>query len=307
MNWFIKHSAQSVIALTPWPGLYRWIQRYVTKTIPSPLTMKLANAEKHIHAIQSYYGFIPNNQLAFCEIGTGWTPIIALIISLALNGKFTLVDKNSWMDDLCIDVQLKSLENSLTKIENLAPGQEVRKKYQCLKRAWENCGRSALLQVANCKYCAPADTKQLLLKSSSTDVVMSTCVLGYIPPNDLEAIHKESYRILKSGGIIIHDIDLTDQRHKSDKKVHPLEFLKWSSSLWFSPLFTNRYNYFNRLREKCHVKILKNAGFDIIKINHELREDDLSFVKRLKLAKEFKKFSLDELSIRRTYIVAVKP
>lgn len=307
MKWFVKHAVQSAFSLLVWPELYRWGQKHVTRSLPGALDDKMLAAERHLRALHSHFGAAALPPLNLYEIGAGWTPMIALIMSLTFEGHFTLVDQTPWLDDFCLGVHLESLKEFLPKLQQLVPDQPVGQRYQRRRQAWAEGGRSALLKEANCDYLAPADARALPWPAASFDAVISTNVLEHVPRPELLAIHRESFRLLKPGGIALHDVDLCDHRSGGDPEVHPLAFLRWPARWWFSPLFTNRYNYVNRLRETDQVRIMEDAGFEVLGTDPERREEDLAFVARLPLAPEFRDDAPEQLIVRRTYIRARKP
>jgi hypothetical protein len=72
---------------------------------------------------------------------------------------------------------------------------------------------------------------------------------------------------------------------------------------WCWKLFNNSWHYQNRLRPSDYCRIHCNAGFNIID-----KYDDngsVSDLEKIKLAKDFRHYSKDDLLVLRTRIVSV--
>ncbi|MFH1889553.1 MAG: methyltransferase domain-containing protein [Nanoarchaeota archaeon] len=105
------------------------------------------------------------------------------------------------------------------------------------------------------------DIEKLELPDSFTDVVISNCVI-ILTPNK-EAAYQEAFRILKSGGrLAISDMVFSE-------KIDP-EIKERFQSIWAGVVG-------GAIAEKDYLEIVKQAGFDQIKIvkRHVLTPDEL--------------------------------
>jgi len=133
----------------------------------------------------------------------------------------------------------------------------------------------------------------------------STNTLEHIPKKDILLILKESYRILNKGGILSVIIDYEDHWSFRDKNISVYNFLKYSSSEW------KRYNpslhYQNRMRHSDYLSLISQTDFKIVKnLPRYPNEIDKKTLKTLDIAEEYKKYDLDDLSIKGSEIVLMK-
>lgn len=136
------------------------------------------------------------------------------------------------------------------------------------------------------------------IPSNSVDLIFSQAVLEHIPKEQFEDFALESFRVLKTGGVISHTIDLKDHMESS------LNSLRFSKFFWESWLVRKTLAYTNRLRHGEIIHVFKKAGFSITL--EEVDEWPKLPLDKSKLHREFLKFSDEELKICDMRIVAVK-
>lgn len=98
-------------------------------------------------------------------------------------------------------------------------------------------------------YFAPADSSLLPIHDNYFDAHVSFTVLEHIPREILVGIFYEAKRLVRPGGLLVHNIDFTDHFSHSDKHISAIHFLKFSE-LDFARLAGNRFMYMNRLRDE---------------------------------------------------------
>jgi len=141
------------------------------------------------------------------------------------------------------------------------------------------------------------DVKHLSLESDSIDIIFSNAVLEHVPR--LKEAVDEMRRVLKPGGIGVHEIDLRD--HFSND--NPLKLLSYPDWLWIM-MTSNRPGFTNRLRFTDYIDLFNKAHFTIEKHYIQLEyEGDLS---EIKINKKFQKYSADNLKILTFWIKTVK-
>ena len=96
------------------------------------------------------------------------------------------------------------------------------------------------------------------LPNETVDLVFSQAVLEHIRLSDISDVIRETYRILKSGGVASHKIDLKDHLGGS------LNNLRFSKMVWESNLFSLSGFYTNRLRASEIVELFKESCFKIV-------------------------------------------
>jgi ubiquinone/menaquinone biosynthesis C-methylase UbiE len=106
------------------------------------------------------------------------------------------------------------------------------------------------------------DGKKLPFADESFDLIWSTTVYEHV--RFPEEMVKETWRLLKKGGMVVHIIDLMDHfahgRNRPDLVFNCLKYPKW---VW-EGITWNRSNFVNRLRASEWVDLHESAGFDIV-------------------------------------------
>ena len=153
---------------------------------------------------------------------------------------------------------------------------------------------------------APMDAGKTDIKDESIDLVVSNATLEHIPKDSIKDILKESYRILKPGGILSHAIDYKDHWAYVDPNLSYYDFLKYSDKIWKNKNPT--LNFQNRLRHKDYVDLFYSAGFQIkfIKPDYPSETDKIA-LRNLKLDDYFRtNYTFVELSILGSLFVLTK-
>jgi ubiquinone/menaquinone biosynthesis C-methylase UbiE len=138
------------------------------------------------------------------------------------------------------------------------------------------------------------------------DCITSTNTLEHIPPNEIKAILKECYRILKKDGILSFQIDYQDHYSYFDKNISVYNFLKFNQGTW-NTFFNPSLHYQNRLRHKEYLQLFYESGFNILEDNYYGgTPSDIEQIKTVRINKQFSNYDLNELAIRGTFIVLRK-
>jgi SAM-dependent methyltransferase len=121
-----------------------------------------------------------------------------------------------------------------------------------------------LLAAMSIDYISPADAANLPLDSHTVDLHVSHTVMEHIPAGELSAILTEARRILRPGGLLIHNIDPSDHFAHDDDTITRINFLQFGDSEW-KALAGNRFMYHNRLRALDYVRLFEESGVRILK------------------------------------------
>lgn len=144
-------------------------------------------------------------------------------------------------------------------------------------------------------YRAPADARSTGFEPRSIDCITNTFTLEHVPGADIEAILRESDRILKPGGIFLSFIDYQDHCSFRDSRIS-VYFLQYPDRQW--RWFNSRLHYQNRLRH-CHYReMFARCGFEVL--SEELKypsAQDRARLQSLALAEEFQSLSFDDLEV----------
>jgi hypothetical protein len=137
------------------------------------------------------------------------------------------------------------------------------------------------------------------LPSASVDFSFSQAVLEHVKRSEFDGFLAELYRVHKTSSVSSHRIDFKD--HLGGLANN----LRFRSSLWEHPLFTNQGFYTNRIRLDELILRLGKVGFEVIDLNTEKWQE--APLDRKKLAPEFQKLSHEDLMISAANIVLRKP
>jgi SAM-dependent methyltransferase len=188
---------------------------------------------------------------------------------------------------------LRRLERHLPKIAEHArtPLAEVEAAYERLSGANTV---PELFQLANIEYRAPEDFTRSGLPSGSVDVVFSNSVLEHVSVDVIPKIMVESARVLRKGGVTVHDVNCGDHYAYFDKTISQVHYLRYDSKQW------NRWNtqllFQNRLRAVDFVKAAEKEGLEIAKAVARPKAELVLELNGLALPNEFKHYSLEELA-----------
>jgi SAM-dependent methyltransferase len=122
------------------------------------------------------------------------------------------------------------------------------------------------------EYVSPVSSAALPFPDSTFDLVYSVAALEHV--EDPRQTVAEILRVLRPGGMAIHEIDL-----KHHGSPDPLRFLEWSDEEWFSR--TERYGgdrslerildgswtgevFCNRLRHGAWTRLFEEAGLELL-------------------------------------------
>jgi SAM-dependent methyltransferase len=146
------------------------------------------------------------------------------------------------------------------------------------------------------RYITP-ETADKKLPSNSVDLIYSQAVLEHV--DDLEPVYKNCLNWLSPGGIMSHQIDFRSHGTALVWNGH----WTYSSLLW--RMMRGRRPYLiNREPLSTHLRLMREAGFEIILVERHKTKSNL---KTKQLAKAFSNLDQDDLTTSGAYIIAQKP
>jgi len=209
---------------------------------------------------------IPIEDKDFLEVGTGWYPIVPLILFVLGARRTVTVDLNPWLTRQSLRSALAGLIAVASRIDsdfNLPTGHTASKLTPLLDRVEKSDQPiSEILASAAIDYRMPCDICKTNLPVSSIDYYISSNVLEHLPVEVLAGMLAESRRLLRPGGFHLHHIDLGDH-YTFDKRISKINFLRYSSQTW-KLLGGGSLGFVNRLRRSDYIKLLADAGFQPI-------------------------------------------
>lgn len=325
MHWKLKAHALAVMSRLPGGrNLYHLLQRRCG-TNELEVERDLNRAFELVELIrQSGRGI----EGALClEIGTGWRPFVPYVLALGGARRVITLDVNPWLTFDYAWETWQALEPELPEIAARLglPENEVRDRYEAvgtsprLPRNWKGthgttaddhpAGRlSDLFGPLEIEYVFPGDARATDLDDASVDIIVSSNVLEHIPRDVQEAIHQESLRILRPGGISVHRFNPQDHYSTVDPRLTHGNFLRYSSREW------NWYGgsglaYHNRLRSRDYREMFQEAGFDIAVCRERVDERTLQAIQmgQLPIHEDFNRYTLEELAVDYVWMACEKP
>ena len=98
------------------------------------------------------------------------------------------------------------------------------------------------------------------------------------------------YRVLKPGGVAVHQIGIDDHLSHYDRRASPKQYISYSERVW-SIAFENEIQYFNRLQMSDWINAFRGAGFVLLH-----REMETTSIDRLKVSPAFAHYSQEDLA-----------
>lgn len=251
MKYQIKAAIQNSINLLPsslsYELYYIFQRRFGGLKCIDPSSRLLA--ARKIFEIASEMGFSIKAK-KILEVGTGRSPILPLSLWLQGADRIVTCDLNPYFkDDIWIDSIGWIKANSCALMEKIPSIIPERLSAVIGSDSFLISGQILRnLHSIGIDYLAPADARFLPFEENYFDAHVSYTVLEHIPPDILYQIFMEAKRVVRSEGVLIHNIDYTDHFAHSDKTISLINFLKFSSNS-FAALAGNKFFYMNRLRD----------------------------------------------------------
>ncbi len=301
MLWQVKFARNFAFALLPFPDTLRRVKRVV---FPYSTTLDPWTVEQGLRQIEMLrQSGCDVRGRTVVELGSGWQPIIPLLMHLAGAERVILTDTQRLLDARLLagtGSALCAFADLIGKRLGIAP-HAVRQTLEVRSEA----GLPALLARFGLEYRAPFDATATGLPDESVDVFVSRAVLEHIRPDTIRGIFRESRRILKPDGRVCHIVDNSDHWSHVDDGLSRVNFLKYPEWAW--PFFcVNPLDYQNRLRHVDYIRMLKTAGFRIV---HDPSVPDpvaVAAVRAMRVAKRFRKLTPGQLGVITSYLVAAR-
>jgi SAM-dependent methyltransferase len=249
-------------------------------------------------------GLSSNNELEILEVGTGWTHYYSIYLRLFLNAKMTLFDIQ---DNRNITAFYKRCINLLEKLsvstsDWLYDGEENEKARAILKNIIAVNGFDELYKLLNMTYQIDLGGTLDSLRENTYDVVFSVDVFEHVGIESLVSTIRNIHRLLKPGGLSIHQIGLDDHLAHYVPGMPSKNYLKYSSFTW-KLFFENKLQYINRLQLPQFLSAFDENGF--VFISSEIEED--AALGKIYPNTEFLQFDRSILNITRAYLIHRKP
>jgi cyclopropane fatty-acyl-phospholipid synthase-like methyltransferase len=232
------------------------------------------------------------------EIGTGWQPMIPILLSLA-GAKVYMADLYRLMRQDTFRAALDAIRENRDEIVA-----RIRITRDEVDHATREChDMEERLRDLKLEYLAPCDCRHLALRAGSIDVVTSRAVLEHVPPGVITDIFQEAKRILCCGGRMLHLIDHSDHWSHRDPGISAVNFLQYPDWL-FRLTYINPQNYQNRLRHSEYLAMLKSTGFLLKREQGTVNSTCAAALSELQIDAQFRRFETTDLATTRSILLA---
>jgi len=281
-------------------GMNYAFQKSVTRNIPTDDHSFLMHGRTTIDHFGALTRHLSEPRGArFYEFGAGWDLVSGLVFHALGIEHQTLIDIKSHL-------RLELVDHTVGQYNRMKPTLEEHAG-RALPELEERPLRSEddLEERFGIVYLAPRDARDTGLSEGSVDFTSSTFTLEHIPRDDIAAILRESFRLLRPGGVASHAIDMMDHYSYFDDKVPRHHFLKHSDAVW--RLVNPPLHFQNRLRASDYIALFEESGLDIVERKlDDAKPEEREQVQAMKLAERFRGYDFDDLTTRGATLVAVK-
>lgn len=283
MNWKIKAILQKILATTKTGDRLNHIPATLSKKYH--YNVALYQTHECIRRFSHSSIDLSKNKTAL-EIGTGYSLISSIVLSLLGFHKIITVDITEDLEFKTFKKQIQHLENpiNLEKIvsKSIYSEKEIKDKIETIK---QQNSFSSVFELLNVTYLAPYSFEAIEKLTAEFDYITSLVVLEHVPPKTMETLFEKTKKWLNKDGFCVHTINFIDHFANlgffQDKSISEFNFLKYSDSYWDywsgNPIaYTNRlsYRYYIELCDKFELTV-----FDFIGENYrERKELDLNLI-----------------------------
>jgi hypothetical protein len=305
-HWLIKSAIHRVISLMPQSQkCNEWFQERVTKSLelsPGAFEKRLEFCRRYL---DDFLALRPDCADGFnaLELGTGWYPIVTIGLYLCGAHEIWSFDIHPLLRRSRLATVLKYFseydrDGKLQKFLPVVRPDRIAKLREALQHLDTDTPAESLVRFNI--HALIRDAQQTGLNPGTIDLFFSCAVFEYIPRRVQENLYAEFRRLATPGAVVIGYVSLWDEFSSFDKRLSPLNFLKYSSAAWKwfnSPLIPQ-----TRLRIADYRAALVNSGYQIVKeVSNSAPPAQLD---RICLAPEFRHYSREDLLVIDTWLVA---
>ena len=217
------------------------------------------------------------------EIGSGWFPVLPILMARDGAKKILMSDLNVHMDEVTFQETTKFL----------------RQQFPDDLYIQELSSFSAL----PIEYMAPFEPSQL--EDGTVDIILSHNVLEHIPKSDLFNLFAALRSKISESGAMIHQVDHSDHFEHYDKNISKVNFLLWSHKkhAYINCLVGDGEN---RLRHHEYYEVFKSSGYEVIDEQFEVDSTALAELENLNLASPYSNMKYSDLAVLSS-VYLIKP
>lgn len=300
----LKAAVQKTISLLPYRNQINfWFQKHVTKGVQldaDHLHWKLTHARDHIRYWHKYL----REQGPVClELGTGWYPIVPILLYLHGARKIQTIDLNAHLTKETLQISVEKLqeEHESGRLTQQFPEMRAARwqHFQKTAAALDTLSLSEALAELQIETIV-GDARQLPMPEYTFDLICSNNTFEHIFPEVLAGILKEFRRVLKSEGVMSHFIDLSDHFAHFDTSINIYNFLRFSQRTWdridndIQPQNRWRWPQYKALYDELEIPIREEV----------VRPGNPDLLARVPVHEEWGRFTTEELAISHGYLIS---
>ncbi len=315
-KWIAKAIVQKTISYLPAKHhINYFFQKYITKGVQLSDTYfidRLQHFQQHwaayckdvacnVSPVKTLRATSPPNPLTTLELGTGWYPTIPIALWLSGADQIHTIDISALLDAPKMRTTLLKFQEyhekgTLQQYCNPLP-ERLKLLQQLLKQ--ENASLESILEACNINYIV-GDARQIPLPDKSIHLLTSNNTFEHIYPNILEEILAEMKRVMASGGIMSHFIDMSDHFAHFDKSITAYHFLQFTENQWkwidnsIQPMNRLRINHFKDIYEQVDIPVT-----EIINWKYDLTE-----LEKVTLASPFDQLPKEDVAVIHSYFIS---
>lgn len=255
-------SLKALSATAPTRGFYRRVignvfgARSRGAAAPSPAYI---NRSRLLIQLCRKYRALGESSAAL-EVGTGWIHFFSIALRSIFDVRITMVDAWDNRQFSALQRQLARIEPVFRKTFEGGPA-EIERGVRVLEAVHAARSFEELYATLGLEYVL--DSTLDSVPDASYDLVFSFHTLEHVT-NDLVRRHLANmHRVLKPGGLQIHQIGLDDHLSHYDPKAHSKQFLKYSERTW-TLFFQNRLQFINRLQCSEWQRLFADSGMTLL-------------------------------------------
>ena len=284
MNWKVK--ANTLAVLSRMPGgrrLYHALQARLNARKKDDDNF-LSRALEVVEMIQAA-GADPRGG-KYLEIGTGWRPFVPFLLYLIGAEQIITYDVNRWLSQAYALQTFAALADRVGLI-----AERLKLDVADLQKRVDLVGTQAK-DLATLLHGMHIDYR----------------FLAHVPPAILRGIHREGFRVLRPGGLVVHRSNLDDHFSYVDDSITKANFLRFSEAQWRWYGGTG-LGYHNRLRGVQHRRLLEEAGFQVLSKRERVDPRSLEALQTgaVPVHPDFASFTPEEMAASYLWIVCKRP
>jgi len=302
MMWQLHSAKSAAISFLP-SSVERRLRKVKRKIMPQPLHISEVSAcgggLEQVFLLRQAGLDIRGRDLL--EVGTGWAPVIPLILRLAGARHIYLTDAYELLDLRGLNASIAFLRERIGNLALRLKLTEAEVEQKLSVPPTEDL-RSALSSLGM-SYHVPFDYYNTVIK---VDAIFSHSVLEHVPLPVIKNLLEGARQILRPGGMISHQIDNSDHREHGDSRLCRVDFLRYPDRVW-SYFCLHPQDFTNRLRHSDYTRMIEEAGFVIAYERSFIDEKSRAAISHIPLASRFRGYKLDDLATIHSNIIAVLP